>query len=56
MLGSASRVTVVAHYAEASCVHPGQKHNGVGHAKHCPKPVVSRDRFSDRPGEPHESI
>jgi len=56
MLGSASRVTAVAHSAEASYVPPGQNHNGVGQAKHCPKPAVSRDRFSDRPGETHESI
>ena len=45
----------MAHYAEAFYVAPGQcfrfVHNGVGHAKHCPEPVVSRGQFTDRTGK-----
>ena len=45
----------MAHYAEAFYVQPGQcfrfVHNAVGHAKHCPEPVVSRGTFTDRTGK-----
>jgi hypothetical protein len=45
----------MAHYAEAFYVAPGQcfrfVHNGVGHAKHCPEPVVSRGTFADGTGK-----
>jgi hypothetical protein len=45
----------VAHYAEAYFVEPGQcfrfVHNGVGHANHCPEPVVARGQFIDGAGK-----
>ena len=45
----------MAHYAEAFFVAPGQcfrfVHNGVGHAQHCPEPLVSRGTFTDRMGK-----
>jgi hypothetical protein len=45
----------VAHYAEAFYVAPGQcfrfVHNGVGHAKHCPEPVLSHGVFTDKTGK-----
>jgi hypothetical protein len=44
----------VAHYAEAFYPHPGQcfrfTHNGVGHAQHCPEPIIARGRFIDGKG------
>ena len=49
------RVVLMAHYAEAFYVAPGQcfrfVHSGVGHAKHCPDPVVSRGQFTDKTGK-----
>ncbi|MGA8726815.1 MAG: hypothetical protein WB565_17410 [Acidimicrobiales bacterium] len=43
------------HYAEAFYVEPGTcfrfRHNGVGHAAHCRKPVVARGQFIDGSGK-----
>ena len=44
----------VTHYAEAFYPHPGQcfrfAHNDVGHAQHCPEPIVARGTFFDQKG------